>query len=288
MFRRCQPLLGTSVEISLGGSGSDTTLQKEAGKAFQLIRSIQQMMGFHNPESDVSRLNQCAHIAPLRVHSWTWQVLRESLALSEETAGAFDITVTPRAVKSGFSPRHRSFTALEEAGAWRHIELLPDCQVCFHKPLQIDLGDIAKSFAVDKAIDFIATRGIPSASVTADGDCRVHGAQNTFLDQSDSAGPAHSRQPAVMLRPAVATIPASFVRKRLGVTRVSPVIHPHTGKPLGNNQSVSVFSRTCVEADALAKAVLLAPQHLWNRALRLHDSVALFLTSRGEQVLFPV
>lgn len=277
MIRRCQPLLGTSVEISLGGSGGEKALQKEAGKAFQLIRSVQQMMGFHDPESDVFRLNQCAHIAPLRVHPWTWQVLQQSLTLSEETEGAFDITVAPRAVKGGYSPRHRSFTALAEAAAWRHIELLPDCQVRFHQPLQIDLSDVAKGFAVDKAIDFLATRGIPNASVLADGDRRVLGSA------SDLAG-----LPAVMLRPAVVTSPASFVRKRLGVTRVSPVIHPHTGKPLRNNQSVAVFSRTCVEADALAKAVLLAPQALWNRALKLHDSIALFLTSRGEQVLFPV
>ena len=63
-----------------------------------------------------------------------------------------------------------------------------------------------------------------------------------------------------MLRPAVATSAAYFARKRVGLTRVSPIVHPHTGKPLRSNVSVSVFSRTCMEADALTKAVLLAPQ----------------------------
>jgi FAD:protein FMN transferase len=283
MIRHCQPALGTQVEISISGNGgSARALQKEAAKAFQLIRSVQHMTAFHEPESDVFRLNQCAHIAPLRVHPWTWQVLEQSLRLCEETAGAFDITVAPQVIKPGASLRHRPFTTLVEAGAWRHVELLPDCQVRFHEQLQLDLSGIAKHFAVDKAIDFLETRGVSSAAITADGDRRVLG----LIEET--ADPAARQHPAIMLRPAVVTAPAHIARTRLGFTRVSPVIHPRTAKPLRHNQSLSVFSRTCVEAEALAKAVLLAPQALWNRALKLHDSVALVLTARGEQVLFPV
>lgn len=286
MIRRCQPLLGTFVEINLDG-GSEKSLQKEAGKAFQLISSVQRMMGFHDPESDVSRLNQCAHIAPLRVHPWTWEVIRCSVELSRETEGAFDITVAPQLVKWGYLPRHRSFTALAEAGAWEQIELMPDSRVRFHQPLQIDLGGIAKGFAVDKAIDLLASKGIAHASVNAGGDLRVHGGAKETLAIRDPGAPQARLHPAVMLRPAVATSAAYFARKRIGVTRVSPIVHPNTGRPLRSNQSVSVFARTCMEADALTKAVLLAPQAVWNRVLKLHDSVALFITSRGEQVLYP-
>jgi thiamine biosynthesis lipoprotein len=285
MIRRCQPLLGTFVEISLDG-GSDRVLHKEAGKAFELISSIQRMMGFHDAESDVSRLNQCAHISPLRVHHWTWHVIRQAVALSQETDGAFDITVAPQLVKWGYLPRHRSFTALAEAGMWREIELLPDSHVRFHKPLQIDLGGIAKGFAVDKAIDWLETRGIPRATVNAGGDLRVHGTPDALVIR-DPSEPQAVLHPSVMLRPAVATSAACFAKKRSGLTRVTPIVHPHTGKPLRSNVSVSVFSRTCVEADALTKAVLLAPQPVWNRVLRSRDSLALFITSKGEQVLFP-
>ncbi|MCX6854833.1 MAG: FAD:protein FMN transferase, partial [Verrucomicrobia bacterium] len=66
--KRCQPLLGTFVEITLTGSKTDTRLHEHVTKAFELIRSVQQMMGFHDPDSDVSRLNRCGHVAPLRVH----------------------------------------------------------------------------------------------------------------------------------------------------------------------------------------------------------------------------
>lgn len=286
MIRRCQPLLGTFVEVTLDG-GSDTALHKEANKAFSIIRSVQQRMSFHDADSDVTRLNRCAHIAPLRVHPWTYEVLATAVKLSEETDGAFDITIAPQLVKWGYLPRHTPFTTLQEAGAWKHIELLPGSQVRFHQPLQIDLGGIAKGFAVDKAINILATRGIAQASINAGGDLRIHGPQQQSLAIRDPGAPQAMQHPAVMLRPAVATTAAYFARKRIGVTRVSPIVHPHTGKPLHNNQSVSVFARTCMEADALTKAVLLAPQELWNQVLRARDAVALFLTRKGEQVLYP-
>ncbi len=287
MIRRCQPLLGTFVELTLDG-GSEKALQQEAGKAFQTIRSIQRMMGFHDPESDVSRLNQCAHIAPLRVHPWTHQVIAEAIKLSQETEGAFDITVAPKLVKWGYLPRHKPFSPLQEAGAWQHIELLPDSHVRFHAPLQIDLGGIAKGYAVDKAIDFLATRGIKQATVNAGGDLRVHGSQTQTVAIRNPNAPQSTLPPTVMLRPAVATSAAYYARKRIGISRVSPIVHPVTGRALTNNTSVSVFAPTCMEADAMTKAVLLAPQALWTALLKARDSFALFLTHRGEQVLYPV
>lgn len=286
MIRRCQPLLGTFVNIALDG-GSVAALHQEAGKAFDLIRAIQRGMGFHDPESDVSRLNRCAHIAPLRVHPWTWQVVDHALNLSEETNGAFDITVAPTLVKWGYLPRHHPFTALTEGGLWEHIELLPDCRIHFHRPLQIDLGGIAKGFAVDKAIDYLSTRGITQAIVNAGGDLRILGQPAHATVIRDPSKPQEKHHPTTMLRPAVATSAAYFARKRIGVTRVSPIVHPRTGKALRSNVSVSVFSPTCMEADALTKAVLLAPQSLWNAVLKARDSFALFLTREGEQVLYP-
>ena len=286
MIRRCQPLLGTYVEINLDG-GSEKSLHKEASKAFELIGSIQKMMGFHNAESDVSRLNQCAYIAPLRVHPWTWQVIQKAVRLSDATQGAFDITIAPKLVQWGYLPRHKGGTALVEAGLWKDVEMLPDCHIKFHRPLQIDLGGIAKGFAVDKAVEFLAARGVDRACVNAGGDLRVHGAQNQPLVVRDPSQPQGKHHPAVMLRPAVATSAAYFARKRVGLSRVSPIVHPHNGKPLRSNQSVSVFAHSCMEADALTKAVLLAEQPVWNRVLREHDGVALFLTTKGEQILFP-
>ena len=91
-IKRCQPLLGTFVEITLSGAAPEARLHQHAGKAFEMIRCVQRMMSFHDPDSDISRLNRCGHLAPLQVHPWTYHVLDEAVKLSRETEGAFDIT----------------------------------------------------------------------------------------------------------------------------------------------------------------------------------------------------
>jgi thiamine biosynthesis lipoprotein len=285
---RCQPLLGTYVEIMLKGRQSEERLHHHATKAFEVIRCIQRMMSFHDQDSDVSRLNRCGHVAPLRVHPWTHHVISEAVKLSRETNGAFDVTVAARLIRSGLLPRHAAVHSLSEAGLWDEIQLIEDSKIAFRQPLQIDLGGIAKGFAVDKAIDFLSTFGLDGAVVNAGGDLRVLGsAIEKGVGIRDPRDPYRAIVPSVMLRPALATSAAYFVKQRTGFSRASAIVHPVTGKPMKRNISLSVFSRTCVEADALTKAVLLAPQNLWNKALAARDSVALLLTATGEQVLFP-
>src|ERR1700709_2669056 len=105
-IKPCQPLLGTFVEITAEGPQSEERLHAEVNKAFDLIRFVQRLMSFHDPDSDVTRLNRCAHIAPLAVHPWTWHVLASAIKVSGETNGAFDITVAPKLVQWGYLPRH--------------------------------------------------------------------------------------------------------------------------------------------------------------------------------------
>lgn len=287
-IQRCQPLLGTFVEITLIGDRTEARLHEHAGKAFEMIRSVQRMMSFHDTDSDISRLNRCGHVAPLAVHPWTYHVLEQSVQLSRETEGAFDITVAPRLVRSGLLPRHTQVSSRVEAGRWEDIALLGGRAVSFRQPLQVDLGGIAKGFAVDKAVEYLGTLGLHGAVVNAGGDLRVLGQADNRVAIRDPRDPHRVAVPAVMLRPALATSAAYFVKAACGLQKAAAIMHPRTGKPMKSNVSVSVFAKTCIEADALTKAVLLAPQKLWNQVLTARDSVALLLTKQGEQVMFPV
>jgi FAD:protein FMN transferase len=287
-IRRCQPLLGTFVEITLQGCIEEEKLHRYAGKAFELIRAVQRLMSFHDENSDISRLNRCGHISSLQVHPWTYAVLEQSVRLSQETEGAFDITVAPRLVRSGLLPRHSPVSSWIEAGRWEDIKLQGRCAVSFQQPLQIDLGGIAKGFAVDKATDYLSTLGLHGAIINAGGDLRILGNIDSRVAIRDPRDPHRAAVPSIMLRPALATSAAYFVKSTGGsMQKTAAILHPRTGKPMKSNISVSVFSQTCMEADALTKAVLLAPQKLWNQVLAAHNSVALLLTKQGEQVVFP-
>ena len=285
--KRCRPQLGTFVEITLSGRQSETALHKAADKAFEMIGCVQSLMSFHDSASEVSRLNQCGHLAPLAVHPWTWRVLAAALELSRETDGIFDISIAPHLIRSGYLPRHGPVRTYRQAGRWEDIRLLDGNRVIFDQPLMLDLGGIAKGFAIDKAADYLETCGLTSAVVNAGGDLRVIGTPPASVGLRDPAAPRGNFLPAAMLRRALATSATYFSRKKRAGVEVSPIVHPRSGKPVRNGTSVSVFAPTCMEADALTKAVLLAGQSVWKRLLTARDAVALLLTPRGEQILYP-
>jgi thiamine biosynthesis lipoprotein ApbE len=282
------PWAGAFLDLALEGPCPEAVLRREAGKAMDLARFVQRLMSPHEEDRDLSRLNNCSWIAPLRVHPWTYQALIKAVTLSRETEGAFDITVRPKTVPGGPAGRHQAFTGLTEAGRWEDIELLPDCNVRFRRPLRMSLREMMTGFAMDKAIDYLSSRReITRAALKADGEMRTCGEGPHPLPLAESKAGEPIAPPAIMLRPAVTTLPAWFARSPAGAHRAAPVIHPRTGKVMRSNYSVSVFSRTSMEAGALVRAVLLSPQTLWNRLLKMHDSIALILTTKGEQVLFP-
>ena len=286
MIRRCQPLLGTFVEIRLDGA-NEASLQSTADKAFRLVRTVHRMMSAHDRDSDVSRLNRCGHLSALRVHPWTWHVIDEAVRLSRESEGAFDITAAPHLVNWGYLPDPGQCAVPPASGLWRQIEMLPDLRIRFHRPLWIDLGGIAKGFAVDKAMDFIESRSVPRATVNAGGDLRVRGDPAPTLSLRDPRDPSRLIEDVPMPTPAAATSATYFSRKQIRSRVVSPLVHAASGRPLTRRSSVTVFAPTCLQADALTKVVLLAPREVGARVLASRRSQALIVSPSGRYLHLP-
>ena len=104
--RRCRPLLGTFVEIRAFG-GNTAELEGAVDTAFLAIAQVHRLMSFHDPKSEVSRLNREAYYKPVRVHPWTWCVLKSAQEFSGNTDGIFDITMASRLVKWNYLPTYR-------------------------------------------------------------------------------------------------------------------------------------------------------------------------------------
>jgi len=91
-IRRAKPLLGTFVEITvLNATVPDVNVAIE--HAFGAIARVHRLMSFHDPESDVSRLNFHAASGLVVVDSWTFQVIEASVDFHRRSAGAFDIAI---------------------------------------------------------------------------------------------------------------------------------------------------------------------------------------------------
>lgn len=274
-IKRCRPLLGTFVEIRLSDPDQpEHVLHALAEIAFGRIARVQSLTSFHDPASELSRLNACGHLHPLPVNEWTREVIAEAVRLGRASEGVFDIAAAP-------------VTGGDDARTYRDIVLHRDGRVSFRRPLQLDLAAIARGYAVDKAAEVLAAQGVRQAVINAGGDLRFIGAHPSNLPLRDPAAPHRVRLFAEVTAPAVCTTAAYHANRRHHWRKVSHILHPRTGKPMRSNVSVSVFAQTCVQADALTSVVLLDEPRSWQALLSRENASAVFVTAKGEMVRFP-
>jgi thiamine biosynthesis lipoprotein len=174
--RRARPLLGTLVDIAASGADA-VSLHRAVDRAFHEIARVHALMSFHASGSDVTRLNRLAHRASVTVHPWTFAVLREARLTARASRGLFDITVAPRLVRAGVLPVPRGVPRPHPRAHQDDVVLLAGNRVRFRRPLLIDLGGIAKGFAVDRALHALRAAGVPQAMVNAGGDIACYGSE---------------------------------------------------------------------------------------------------------------
>ncbi len=270
--RRCRPLLGTFVEIGLC-EPNEALRNRAFASAYAAMEKVQRLMSFHEPSSDVSRLNReaCRHAVP--VHDWTWEVLVRSGEFASKSQGAFDITIAPLLKKWGYLPKQ--FCASSD-GTFRDIILKPSgVAVRFGRPLEIDLGGIAKGFAVDRAIDSLRALGVKSATVNAGGDMRTLGPKTNWICLRDPAMPGRSAGMVQLRNRAIATSGVYFSRRTWRGTAVSPLVDTKANRPFIGDISVTVSAPDCLTADALTKIVLIQRE----------DSIELLRTFKANAVI---
>lgn len=184
VLRRMRPLLGTFVEIT--AYAAPKLAEKGVAAAFSAIESVQQQMSFHDPESDLSRINLHAWRKPLSVNPSTFRVLSLARHIARKSDGLFDISVGGRLVRDGYLPDH-GFVSLDHEG-WDALELLPRLQVSLKRPLVITLDGIAKGFAVDAAVQALLAHGITCGIVNAGGDLRLFGPNSMPIAVREASG----------------------------------------------------------------------------------------------------
>lgn len=252
-IERARPLLGTVVCIRATGSGRQ--VDAAIDDAFRAVTRVEQRMSFHHPMSELSRLNRSAHDDAQPVHRDTFRVLRAALALARASAGRFDPAVGARLVASGHLPAPAPGDPPVDA-RWNAIELRPDGTVYYRQRAWLDLGGIAKGFAVDMAVRALRRAGITRAIVNAGGDLRVYGDVTETIHVRDPATPASSI-PLLELRDgAVATSAGYFSARDTGAGTATALIDARDGRVVGLRESVTVCAPRALWADALTKVVL--------------------------------
>lgn len=245
---RAKPLLGTMIEITIDAPLPQLNVLFEC--AFSCIEHIQNMMSFHQQNSDLNQLHQFAHQMPVQVHPYLYYVLTRAQRFFKHSMGIFDCTIAPTLIKNKLLPKHSLLTPHTSA-TYDDVVLLGDFFVFFKQPLLLDLGGIAKGFAVDLAIHTLKKLGVQSATVNARGDIRVLGKKSHYIHVRHPQNPSHFLPLGHLTNGAVATS-ACYYQNSLVV--------PKTHTSIRSKQSYSIIAPTACTADALTKVLAITRQ----------------------------
>jgi thiamine biosynthesis lipoprotein len=257
-LRRARPLLGTLVEITAGGA-SAARLERAVARAFAAIEVVQARLSFHDPASDLARLNQAVPGEWVTVHPLSVAVLRHARALARASEGRFDAAVAPRLQSWGLLPRtcptgRRPVAARGSAG----LEFAAGGRLRLPGPMILDLGGLAKGYAVDRAVAVLRRAGVTRGLVNAGGDLRVLGEWTAPVQVR------HPGQPGVFFAlggvrdGALATSALTYSARQWRGRVVGALVDPRTGQACGHGVSISVWARSAWLADGLTKVVASA------------------------------
>jgi thiamine biosynthesis lipoprotein len=249
---RCKPLLGTFVEISTE-DGKHALHAIEM--AFTAIEQVQSLMGFHDAYSELSQINARSYLEPIRIHPWTAEVLIIAKAIHIESEGIFNCGVGHRLVEAGLLPRHLNLND-HSFGGIEDLQFIEPILVQSMLPLCLDLGGIAKGYAVDKAVEVLLDNDILSGSVNAGGDMRIFGNLTQNIQIRNPSKPHELIQVGSMKAGAIATSSLYFSKRKADAKSyiVNPLNHEH----IEFSGSYSVIANECVYADALTKVVSIS------------------------------
>lgn len=264
---RMRPLLGTFVTIRAQPRSAVTQVQVEEAveSAFRAMARVDRLMSFHQSTSDVSRINRCRPGGHVRVHSWTHGVLRAAAELSVSTGGDFDCNVGGPLMRAKLLPKANGRPGGRPGGRTKsnhrtfHVALAVrrDRTVRLRTALALDLGGIAKGFAVDKAVQILKARGMAAGTVNAGGDLRVFGSEPQAVWIRDPAAPGQTRLIGSLTEGAIATSAAYFTAELRTDRDQESAIVDRNRRRVDMAGSVSVAARTCMLADALTKVAVL-------------------------------
>jgi FAD:protein FMN transferase len=288
--RRARPLLGTFVEIAVADESPDAT-EAAVEAAFSAVAKVHRLMSFHETDSDVSRLNRGAASDAVRVHGWTYQVLEAARDLHGRSEGRFDISVASALQRLGLLPRVPALSKTgvnalmasgeREHGAHDRIQLLPENRVRFADPsVKIDLGGIAKGFAVDRAVEALRRHGVAEGLVNAGGDLRGFGPRSHSVEVRDPRLPGRPICRVALCNAALASSAGQFDPVGSLNARASAVIDPATAMPARSIVGATVCAPCCVIADALTKIVMTAGEAA-APILEHYGADALFVSAHG-------
>jgi thiamine biosynthesis lipoprotein len=289
--------MGTAIEITLLGE-DEKAAERAALQAFQELKRIEQLMSPRIESGDVFRLNRSAGKGWVRVSPETMHVIKKAQEVSGISEGGFDVSVGPLAQLWRTARERKIPPPLDEIERtlslvdFRNILVDGKKGVFLGKErMAVDLGGIAKGYGVDRAYQVLKRLGYENLIVKAGGDMRVGGSK---FGQPWTIGIQHPRVPERLIARIAAaeeSIATSGDYERFFIhegRRYHHILNPGSGYPAEGCQSVTVFHREGITADALSTAIfVLGPEKGYALCLKLAGVECIIVDREGKTTFTP-
>jgi len=272
-------------------------LARVVEEAFDEVDRIDRLMSHYRADSTVSRVNREAAQRPVAVGAELYDLIAAAVHYNRESSGAFDITVGPLMKAWGFFRDEGRVPSAEALAAARrlvgggYLALDPVTRtVAFNRSgVEIDLGGIAKGYAVDRAAALLRERQIASALISAGGSS-IYALGTppgrpawdvTIADPVDHRNAALTVQLKDRALSVAGRSEKSF--ESSGVT-YAHIMDPRSGRPVQGVLTVAVLASTATAGDALDNAFfVLGPEGSREYLRRLTGIEALFFMPAAQR-----
>lgn len=234
--------------------------------AFGELELVEDLMSLYRPHSQLCRVNREGVLD--RPHPYLFAILGYAQSLSEQTKGAFDVTVQPlwelyqQARNRGELPGEAQLAATRSRVDWRRLEVSPD-RIVLRDGASITLNGVAQGFAADRAMAALRDHGVEHALVDT-GEIGSLGQKQG--GEAWMVGIQHPREPDAYVSLAELTGRCLATSGDYETTFTPDFCHhhlfdPRTGRSPEELASVTIAARTALEADGLSTAVfVLGPE----------------------------
>jgi thiamine biosynthesis lipoprotein len=258
--------MGTVLELTLEGL-EPRPAARALDDLYEVARRLDRLLSIYQPESDISRLNRTAGQGRQRVDSEVEEILKLSIAYSELTRGAFDVTIGPvvelwrEAVDRDAPPTALELAAARELVGPNRISVVSGDGVSLAKEgMRLDLGGVAKGYALDRMLPLLERHGIETALLN-------FGQSSTWAvgAPAGSTGwrllvraPEGGFAGLITLRDQALSVSGSQGQwVEIGGRRYGHIIDPRSGEQLMRARQAVVVSQRASLAEALSLALLV-------------------------------
>ena len=256
-------IMGTRVSVELWHDEA-TAASQCSEKIFTEMRRIEARMSSYKSDSELSFINDNATTNAVTISDEMLHLINRSIHFSEISKGAFDITYASIGYaydyRKRLQPSDESISEKLPAIDYHHIMISGNKIRFGNDAVRINLGGIAKGYAIDRAADIIGQCGITQAMVSAGGDSRIIGDRK---GRPWVIGIKHPRDPeaiAIRLLLSESAISTSGDYERFFIengNRVHHIINPATGRSATSSWSATVVGPDALTTDALSTTLFI-------------------------------